>query len=159
MKLKSMVLLAALVAAMFSVIKAAAQNKEEGQLLPTIVSSASFAPVRRQTLLPDAPSHRFFDAHNVVSMSALTALLAVDGVTTQHLIQDYKFGEMNPIARPLVTRGSAGQAVACAMGLGTDVGAAYLFHKRGNHRLEKWTLSLSIAGESAAVINNVVKTP
>src|SRR5271165_7116802 len=101
MKLKSMVLLAALVAAMFSVTKAAAQNKEEGQLLPTIVSSASFAPVRRQTLLPDAPSHRFFDAHNVVSMSALTALLAVDGVTTQHLIQDYKFGEMNPIARPL----------------------------------------------------------
>jgi len=45
------------------------------------------------------------------------------------------------------------------MGLGAAVSAAYLFHKRGHHRLEKWTLRLLIAGESAAVINNVVKTP
>lgn len=159
MKLKSTLLLAAIVAAMFPAIKAAAQNKKEVQLLPTIVSSASFTRGAGEMRLPDAPSHKFLDTQNMVSMSALTTLVAIDGATTQHLMQDYKFREMNPVARPLVTRGSAGQGVACAVGLSAAVGAAYLLHKRGHHRLERWTLRLSIAGESAAVINNVVKTP
>ena len=151
-------LLSAVVIVMFSAAGAAAQNKTGIQLLPA-VGRDMFAPRFGQMLPPDTASHKFFNTHNVVSMSVLTALVAVDGVTTQHLIQDYKFREMNPIARPLVTRGSAGQVAACTMGLGVAVSAAYLFHKRGQHRLEKWTLRLFIAGESAAVINNVVKTP
>jgi hypothetical protein len=158
MKASFTLLLATVVTVMFSVAGAAAQSKSEIQLLPSIRGN-SFAPRSGQMLPPDTPSHNFFNAHNVVSMSALTALVAIDGVTTQHLIQDYKFREMNPIARPLVTRGSAGQVAACTMGLGVAVGAAYLFHKRGHYRLEKWTLRLSISAESAAVINNVVKSP
>lgn len=150
--------LAAVVTVMFSVAGAAAQTNNDIQLLPT-VHGDTFAPRFGQMLPMDTPSHKFFNTHNVVGMTVLTALVAVDGVTTQHLIQDYKFREMNPIARPLVTRGSAGQVAACTIGLGAAVSAVYLFHKTGRHRLEKWTLRLFIAGESAAVINNVVKTP
>ncbi|HVO63781.1 MAG TPA: hypothetical protein VMT53_22850 [Terriglobales bacterium] len=151
--------LVALVIVVLSVAGAAAQNKDDIQLLPTTVSGGTLAADFTKKAMPDTPSHKFLDAHKVVSISALTTLVAVDGVTTQHLIQDYKYGEMNPIARPLVTRGTAGQVVACSMGLGAAISAAYLFHKRGRHRLEKWTLRLFIAGESAAVINNAVKTP
>jgi hypothetical protein len=159
MKASSSVLLAALVTVMFSVAGAAAQNKSDLHLLPTSISGNNFALGFGQIPLPDKPSHKFLDVHNMVSITALTTLVAMDGVTTQHLIQDYKFREMNPIARPLVTRGTAGQVAACSMGLGAAIGAAYLFHKSGRHRLERWTLRLFIAGESAAVINNAVKTP
>ena len=162
MKLTCIVLLLLLVlgAPIFAAPAVAAEsNNNEVQLLPTTPGSALLRPGVRQNILVDAPSHKFFDTHNVVSMSVLTGLIAADGATTQHLIKDYKFREMNPIVRPLVTRGSGGQAAACAMGLGAAVGTSYLFHKTGRHRLEKWTLRLFIAGESAAVINNVVRTP
>ena len=118
-----------------------------------------FAPGLRQTIQPNAPIHRFSDTHNVVSISTLVILIAADGATTQHLIQDYHFRELDPIVRPLVTRGNGGQAAACAMGLVAAVGTSYLFHQSGRHRFEKWTLRTFIAGESAAVINNVVRTP
>ena len=110
------------------------------------------------TVRPDAPSHTFLNTPNVKRISALTALIAADGATTQHLIQDYKFREINPIARPLVTRGSGGQAAACAIGLVAAVGTSYLFHRKGHHRLEEWTLRLLTAGESTAVMNNMVRS-
>lgn len=159
MKTNCTVLLAMLATVIFSVTGAAAQNKNNRQLLATSLSGGRFAQGFVQLTPPDTPSHQFLDVQNVLSISALTTLVAVDGLTTQHLIQDYKFGEMNPIARPLVKRGTAGQVAACTMGLGAAISAAYFFHKKGRHRLEKWTLRLFIAGEGAAVTNNFVKTP
>jgi hypothetical protein len=141
---------------MFSVPGAVAQDKEIQPFEPTIVEGITLASNLAQTVRPDAPSHKFFDTRNLKKIGALTVLIATDGATTQHLIQDYKFREMNPIARPFVTRGNGGQAAASALGWAAALGTSYLFHRKGHHRLEEWTLRLLIAGESAAVVNNGV---
>ena len=66
--------------------------------------------------LPNAPStHKFWSRENKVDFSILTGQITVDAITTQHGLSQ-GFTESNPIMRPLVTRGMAGEAAASALG-------------------------------------------
>lgn len=85
----------------------------------------------------------------------LAGLVAADGITTQRGLNQ-GLREVNPVMRPLVTRGAAGQAVGSALGFGAGVGIVYLLHRSHHYQAGRIALRLIIAGEGGTVANNIV---
>ncbi len=108
--------------------------------------------------LPDAPDaasqHRFWTVENKVNVSLLAGLIAVDAVTTQRGLNQ-GLREVNPIMRPFVTRGAAGQAAGSALGFGAGVGVVYLLHRSHHYKAERITMRMIVAGEGGFVANNL----
>lgn len=113
------------------------------------VAPAAYGPV------PDAPSQRpFLTIQNKVGFGILASLIAVDAITTQRGLSE-GMHEANPIMRPFVTRGAAGEAVGSALGFSAGVGAVYLLHRTHHYKAERIALGLIVSGESAVVARNV----
>lgn len=106
-------------------------------------------------VLPEAP-HKFLDTHTKVSLLVFGSLLAADGITTQQNLA-HNAHELNPLAKPLVDRGWAGQLAASALGGGSVLGLAYLFHQTGHRKLERFVLHFAIGAEAAIVGNNLAR--
>ena len=105
--------------------------------------------------LPDAPSQqRFWTVENRVNVSVLAGLIAVDAITTQRGLNK-GLREVNPIMRPFVTRGAAGEAVGSALGFGAGVGVVYLLHRSHHYKAERIAMRMIVAGEGAIVANNL----
>jgi hypothetical protein len=112
-------------------------------------------PSAKTAALPEAP-HDFLDARNKISLGALAGLLAADGVTTQQNLANHAH-ELNPIARPLVEHGWAGQLGASVLGYSASIGLSYMVHRSGHHKLERVILHAAMAGEAAMVMNNLAR--
>ena len=105
--------------------------------------------------VPDAPSmHKFWNTENKIDFSIFAGQLAADAITTQRGLSE-GFREVNPLLRPLVTRGAAGQATASALSFGAGLGTVYLLHVTHHYRAERVTLRLILAGEGALVGHNI----
>lgn len=123
-----------------------------GLSLPCAARGQEFATSQR---LPDSPSaHKFWTLENKVNFSIYSGELAADAITTQMGLRQ-GMRETNPLARPLVTRGAAGQAVASGLGLGAGVGLTYLLHRTQHHKAERIVTRLMMAGEGAVVAHNI----
>ena len=106
--------------------------------------------------LPDATRpHHFWTLENKVNFSILTGLIAADGITTQRGLNE-GLREVNPVIRPLVTRGAPGEAAASALGLGLAVGAVYWLHRSHHYKAEHLAMRLIVAGEACFVANNLI---
>jgi hypothetical protein len=124
-------------------------------LLSTLLQAQSFTASGSSTL-PDAPSqHRFWTVENKVNVGIFAGLVAADAVTTQRGLNQ-GLREVNPIMRPFVTRGAAGQAAGSALGFGAGVGVIYLLHRTHHYKAERITMRLLIAGEGGFVASNIV---
>lgn len=123
-------------------------------LLSLTLQAQSFKVTR--FALPNAPrKHPFLTTENKVNFSVLAGLIAADAVTTQRaLSKGYREGD--PLMRPFVTRGAAGEAAGSAIGLGAGVGIGYLLHRTHHYKAERITMRLIIVGEGASVANNVI---
>src|SRR5256712_8477064 len=78
--------------------------------------------------VPDAPStRRFWSAENKIDLSIFAVQLTADAITTQRGLSE-GFREVNPLIRPLVTRGVAGQGTASALRFGGGVWTGHLRH-------------------------------
>jgi len=66
------------------------------------------------------------------------------------------FREVNPVMRPFVTRGAAGEAAGSALGYGAAVGVAYWLHRSHHYKAERITMRLMVAAESGVVANNII---
>jgi len=122
--------------------------------------TASISPVLPNTpsgsALPDAPSQRpFWTVENKLNVSILAGLVTADAITTQRGLNQGLY-EANPIMRPFVTRGAAGEAAGSALGFGAGVGAVYLLHRTHHYKAERITMRVFVAGEAAFVANNVI---
>src|SRR2546427_10640055 len=105
--------------------------------------------------VPDAPStRRFWSAENKIDLSIFAVQLTADAITTQRGLSE-GFREVNPLIRPLVTRGVAGQATASALSFGAGLGTVYLLHVTHHYRAERITLSLIPCGGGAIVEHNI----
>jgi hypothetical protein len=107
--------------------------------------------------LPDAPVQQrpFWTLENKLHVGILAGLITADAITTQRgLSQGLR--ESNPIMRPFVTRGAAGEAAGSALGFGAGVGVVYLLHRTHHYRAERITMRMIVAGESAFVANNII---
>ena len=105
--------------------------------------------------LPEAPDRRpFWATEGKIEFGVLGSLVAADAITTQRgLSQGLR--EANPIMRPFVTRGAAGQAAGSALGFGTGLGAIYLMHRSHHYKAEQFTRRLMLGVEGAVVGNNI----
>jgi hypothetical protein len=110
------------------------------------------------TNYPDAPSHKFFNKNNLAAFGTLSGLIAVDAVTTQQLTTSYRAVEGNPLWRPMVRQGWAGEMAASALGFSAAVGVAYTFHKTGHHKMERWANWLTVAMEAGNDAHNLMLT-
>jgi hypothetical protein len=107
--------------------------------------------------LPDAPSpHRFWSRENKTDFSILAGQITADAITTQHGLNE-GFRESNPIIRPLVTRGAAGEAAASALGLGFGIGTAYLLHRTHHYKADRVATRSMLAVEGGFVANNLLR--
>lgn len=124
-------------------------------LLSAAMQAQNFAVSK--CALPDAPSQQrpFWTVENKVNVSILAGLVAADAITTQRGLNE-GFREVNPIMRPLVTRGAAGEAAGSALSFGAGVGVVYLLHRSHHYRAERITLRMIVAGESGFVANNII---
>lgn len=141
------------------------KNKETGDIMKstlfTLLLLVGAAQAQQSFLatspLPSAPStHKFWSRENKIDFSILTGQIAVDAITTQHGLSQ-GFTESNPIMRPLVTRGAAGEAAASALGLGFGVGTAYLLHITHHYKAERIATRTMVAVEGGFVANNLVR--
>jgi Domain of unknown function (DUF5658) len=107
--------------------------------------------------LPDAPSQQrpFWTLENKFQFSLLAGLITADAITTQRGLNQ-GLRETNPIMRPFVTRGAAGEAAGSALGFGAGIGVVYLLHRTHHYKAERITMRMIIAGESGFVANNIV---
>jgi len=124
-------------------------------VLSAAIQAQSFTASGSSTL-PDAPSqHRFWTVETKLNVGIFAGLVAADAVTTQRGLNQ-GLREVNPIMRPFVTRGAAGQAAGSALGFGAGVGTAYLLHRTHHYKAERLTMRLLIAGEGGFVASNIV---
>lgn len=123
-------------------------------LLRTAMQAQNFAVTK--FTLPDAPSqqHPFWTMENKVNVSILAGLVATDAITTQRGLNE-GFREVNPIMRPFVTRGAAGEAAGSALGFGAGVGVVYLLHRSHHYKAERIAMRMIVAGESGFVASNI----
>jgi hypothetical protein len=104
----------------------------------------------------DAPSTlKFWSTAHKIDFSIFAGEVVADGITTQRGIGN-GMREANPLARPLVSRGAAGQVAASTLGFGAGVGAAYLLHKTHHYKAERVAVRMILAVEGAAVAQNIV---
>jgi Domain of unknown function (DUF5658) len=109
--------------------------------------------------LPDALAprpHLFWTFENKVETSVLAGLVAADAITTQRGLNE-GLREMNPVMRPLVTRGAGGQAASSAVGFAAAMGFAYWLHRTNHYKAERITMRLMVVGEAGFVANNIVE--
>ena len=124
-------------------------------LLSAAMQAQNFAVTK--FALPDAPRQQrpFWTLENKVNVSILAGLITADAITTQRGL-DQGLREANPIMRPFVTRGAAGEAAGSALGFGAGVGVVYLLHRTHHYKAERLTMRMILAGESAVVGNNII---
>ncbi len=123
-------------------------------LLSVAMQAQSFKVSR--FALPNAPSHRtFWTTEKKMDFSILAGLVAADAITTQRGL-NRGLHETNPLMRPFVTHGAAGEAAGSALGFGAGVGVVYLLHRSHHYKAERITMRLMVAGEGGFVANNMI---
>jgi hypothetical protein len=114
----------------------------------------NFLPTNPAPAAPSAP--KFWSLENKIDFSILAGQITADAITTQHGLSE-GFRETNPVMRPLVTRGVAGEAAASALGLGFGVGTAYLLHRTHHYKAERVATRAMLAVEGGFVANNLLR--
>ena len=107
-----------------------------------------------ELILPEAPSHRFWDRENSFLFATTAALSTADFLATRNNLRNGG-QELNPITRVFGT-GTAGLAVNFAGETVGVIGVSYLFHKTGHHKLERAVTILNIGASATAVTFDVV---
>lgn len=111
--------------------------------------------IRQAVILPEAPTHRFFDKTNLWLHLNVMAAETGDLITTRRILQAGG-REANPIARPLMQAGLGGQMAATyGLGEGTALLGSYLLHRTGHHRLERFVPITAMILESLATASNI----
>jgi hypothetical protein len=83
-----------------------------------------------------AAAHPFFDAANIVLLTASVLGTTADAITTQRGLGQGR-GEADPIARPLVKYGWSGQISLEALETGGEIAGMYGLHRTGHHWVER----------------------
>jgi len=108
----------------------------------------SRAPLRQQ--------HRFWDKENAWLFAGVGASRTFDYFSTLNL---RRRGDQEILVTNDLVDNHAAFAVVEAAGTGVSIGASYLFHRYGHHKLERWTSIVHFGlTTSGAVRNYCLKT-
>lgn len=107
--------------------------------------------------IPQAPPpQKFWSTENKIDFSVFAGQIAADAITTQRGLAN-GLRESNPVVRPLVTRGIAGETAASGLGFGFGVGTAYLLHRTHHYKAERIAVRSMLAIEGGFVANNLMR--
>ncbi|PYU74488.1 MAG: hypothetical protein DMG49_04560 [Acidobacteria bacterium] len=100
--------------------------------------------------------HRFWDKKNDWLFAGVGAARAFDYFSTLNL---RRRGDQEILVTNDLVDNHAAFAVVEAAGTGVSIGASYLFHRRGHHKLERWTSIVHFGlATTGAVRNYCLKT-
>ena len=104
------------------------------------------------TAVCSAQESKFWSTERKVETTGLVAESITDGITTQMWLHSSPYHtELNPLARPLVTRGNAGQIAASALGVGAVLGIEYALWKTGHHKASRYAGRIAVVAEGVNV--------
>jgi len=151
-------------AAQIAEVRAAELNSASVEAaLPEAPSTGWVQPVLRVVAssanVQTAPeAHQvFLDRPARIRFSILAGLIAADSISTQRILRKPGSREVNPLARPFVTHGAAGQFAASSLGFAFGMGTSYFFHRTGHHKMERIFHNVAIGVEAACVTNNLIQ--
>jgi hypothetical protein len=99
----------------------------------SLIPSSATAGANPMIVEQPAPVHQFLDAKNICMQSINIIMLAADAASTNRALQVPGTKEMNPLAR------SQGSLLALKVaGVGAGFGIAYMMHRSGHHKVERW---------------------
>jgi hypothetical protein len=147
-----MILLLALATLMGTSKVCAQAPATEAQAPPEAVVPAA---ERNPTKKP-AQEHRFWDKKNDWLFAGVGAARTLDYFSTLNL---RRRGDQEILVTNDLVDNHAAFAVVEAAGTGVSIGASYLFHHYGHHKLERWTSIVHFGlATSGAVRNYSLKT-
>ena len=144
---KSNLVMQLLLVVLLSASRVAAQ--EPGAQAPRESDVAS--PVRQNPTGSRLPEHRFWDKENRWLFAGVGAARALDYSSTLNM---RRRGRQEILLSNDVVDNHAAFATIEAAGAGASVGASYLFHRYGHHKLERWTSFVHIGVTTAGAVRN-----
>ena len=128
---------------------ALAQEVSLALLQPEPMRLAAISTTVQPVILPEAPSHRFWDRENSALFATSAAFSTADFFVTRANLRNGG-QELNPMTS-LFGRSTAGLAVNFAGETVGVIGISYFFHKTGHHKLERAVCMLNIGSSATAV--------
>jgi hypothetical protein len=147
-----MILLVAL-AMLMGAGKACAQARATEAQIP---SPGAVPPARKNLTKEGTQEHRFWDKKNDWLFAGVGAARTFDYFSTLNL---RRRGDREVLLTNEIVDNHAAFAAIEAAGTGVSIGASYLFHHYGHHKLERWTSMVHFGlATSGAVRNYCLKT-
>jgi hypothetical protein len=147
-----MILLVAL-AMLMGAGKACAQAPATEAQIP---SPGAVPPARKNLTKEGTQEHRFWDKKNDWLFAGVGAARTFDYFSTLNL---RRRGDREVLLTNEIVDDHAAFAAIEAAGTGVSIGASYLFHHYGHHKLERWTSMVHFGlATSGAVRNYCLKT-
>jgi hypothetical protein len=128
---------------------ALAQEVSLALLQPEPMRLAAISTSVQPVILPEAPSHRFWDRENSALFATSAAFSTADFFVTRANLRNGG-QELNPMTS-LFGRSTAGLAVNFAGETVGVIGISYFFHKTGHHKLERAVCMINIGSSATAV--------
>lgn len=111
----------------------------------------SKGPPRGPAPAPLQSAHRFWDAKNAALFAGVGGARALDYASTQHFrkkgVNEWLLTNRIVDNKPLFAAIEVGGAAA-------SIGVAYLFHRTGHHKLERWVSVVHISVGTGGAIRN-----
>ena len=130
-----------------SAVRICAQSSSTAQRLPE-KKTAQAVPAGAKVLRPE---HRFWDKENAWLFAGVGASRTLDYFSTLNLRR--RHDQEILVTNDLVDNHAA-FAVVEAAGTGVSIGASYLFHHYGHHKLERWTSIVHIGLTTTGAVRN-----
>jgi hypothetical protein len=99
----------------------------------------------------EAHKHNFWDKENDLLFAGVAASRTLDYFSTLNM---RRRGRQEIFLTNDVVDNHAGFAAIEAASTGVSIGASYLFHRYGHHRLERWTSIVHIGLASGGAVRN-----
>ena len=146
MNFRKMVLLALTMLVGASRIRAQAPSNETQSTSPGVVPAAGENQVKVET-----QEHRFWDKKNGWLFASVGAARTLDYFSTLNL---RRRGDQEVLLTNDIVDNHAAFAAIEAAGTGASIGASYLFHRYGHHKLERWTSIVHFGLTTTGAVHN-----
>jgi hypothetical protein len=142
-----MILLLALATLMGASEVCAQAPATETQTLSPVVA----APAEKNQNKEQMREHRFWDKKNDWLFAGVGAARTFDYFSTLNL---RRRGDQEILVTNDLVDNHAAFAVVEAVGTGVSIGASYLFHRYGHHKLERWTSIVHFGLTTTGAVRN-----
>jgi hypothetical protein len=116
----------------------------------SVGGEAAAIPVKPERIAPRS-EHRFWDKENDWLFAGVGAARTLDYFSTLNL---RRRGDQELLVTNDLVDNHAAFAVVEAAGTGVSIGASYLFHRYGHHKLERWTSIVHIGLTTTGAARN-----